>query len=52
MKKNIVFFTTMDQAPDNMEYKKWCFESWNHWAQKHDVEIFVLDTPSVYLHVL
>lgn len=45
MKKNIVFFTTMDQAPDNMEYKKWCFESWKHWCNKHDVEIFVLDTP-------
>ena len=45
MKKNILFFTTMDQAPDNMEYKKWCFESWNYWAKKHDAEIFVLDTP-------
>jgi len=45
MKKNIVFFTTMDQAPDNMEYKKWCFESWKYWCNKHDAEIFVLDTP-------
>jgi len=45
MKKNIVFFTTMDQAPDNMEYKKWCFESWKYWCNKHNTEIFVLDTP-------
>jgi hypothetical protein len=45
MKKNIVFFTAMDQAPDNMEYKKWCFESWKYWCNKHDAEIFVLDTP-------
>jgi len=45
MKKNIVFFTTMDQAPDNMEYKKWCLESWKHWCNKHDADIFVLDTP-------
>lgn len=45
MKKNIVFFTVMDQAPDNMEYKKWCFESWKHWCDNHNVEIFILDTP-------
>jgi hypothetical protein len=47
MKKNIVFFTTMNEAPDNMEYKKWCFQSWNHWAKKNDAEVFVLDTPLV-----
>lgn len=35
----------MDQAPDNMEYKKWCLESWQLWCSKHNVEIFVLDTP-------
>lgn len=47
MKKNIVFFTTMDQAPDSMEYKKWCLESWKHWCDKNNAEIFVLDTPLV-----
>lgn len=52
MKKNIVFFTTMDQAPDNMEYKQWCFESWNYWAKKHDVEVFVLDTPLMDKNVM
>lgn len=47
MKKNIVFITTMDQAPDSMDYKRWCFASWEYWCKKHDVEIFVLDTPLV-----
>jgi hypothetical protein len=45
MKKNIVFFTTMDQAPDNIEYKRWCFESWKYWCDKHGIEIFILDEP-------
>jgi len=45
MKKNIIFFTTMDQAPDSMEYKKWCFESWHHWSIKNNAEIFVLEEP-------
>lgn len=47
MKKNIVFFTKMNEAPDNMEYAQWCLESWKHWCNKYDVEIFVLDTPLV-----
>lgn len=37
----------MNEAPDNMEYAQWCLESWKHWCNKHDVEIFVLDTPLV-----
>lgn len=45
MKKNIVFFTVMDEAPDNMEYKQWCFESWNYWCKKHNVDIFILEEP-------
>jgi hypothetical protein len=45
MKKNIVFFTAMEEAPDNMEYKQWCYNSWQYWCAKHDVEIFILDTP-------
>ena len=43
MKKNIVFFTSMDKAPDTLDYKEWCYRSWEVWCKKNDVEIFVLD---------
>ena len=43
MKKNIVFFTSMDKAPDVLDYKEWCYRSWEVWCKKNDVEIFVLD---------
>jgi len=43
MKKNIVFFTSMDKAPDVLDYKEWCYKSWEVWCKKHDVEIFILD---------
>lgn len=35
----------MNEAPDNMAYKRWCLESWQYWCDKNDVEIFILDTP-------
>lgn len=43
MKKNIVFFTSMDKAPDVLDYKEWCYKSWEYWCDKHNVEIFILD---------
>lgn len=42
MKKNIVFFTCMDKAPDLLDYKEWCIKSWKVWCKKHDVDIFIL----------
>lgn len=45
MKQNVVFMTCMDKAPDEMEYKHWCFESWNYWCKKHNVDIFILEDP-------
>lgn len=43
MKKNVVFFTSMDKAPDVLDYKEWCYRSWQVWCQKNDVRIFILD---------
>ena len=43
MKKNIVFFTSMDRAPDTLDYKEWCYRSWKVWCQRNNAEIFILD---------
>ena len=43
MKKNIVFMTCMEKAPDILDYKEWCFKSWKLWCEKNDVEMIVLD---------
>lgn len=45
--KNLVVFTAFKQAPDNIEYRQWCFESWKRWAKKYDVELIVLEDPLV-----
>jgi hypothetical protein len=42
MKKNIVFMTCFEQAPDILDYKEWCIKSWQVWCKKHNVELFVL----------
>ena len=42
MKKNIVFMTCFEQAPDILDYKEWCLKSWQIWCSKHNVELFVL----------
>ena len=44
MKNNVVFMTCMDGAPDYLDYKEWCFKSWDYWCKKNNVELFVLDT--------
>ena len=41
-KKNIVFMTCFEQAPDLLDYKEWCIKSWQVWCKKHNVEIFIL----------
>ena len=43
MKKNVVFMTCMDKAPDTLDYKEWCFKTWQYWCDKHNVELIVLD---------
>ena len=42
MSKNIVFMTCFEQAPDYLDYKEWCLNSWRPWCKKHDVELFIL----------
>jgi hypothetical protein len=43
MSKNIVFMTCIENAPDYLDYKEWCYKSWGVWCKKNDVELFVLD---------
>ncbi len=43
MAKRVVFMTVMDGAPDVLDYKEWCFKTWQWWCKKNDVELFVLD---------
>ena len=41
-KKNIVFMTCFENAPDFLDYKEWCLNSWQVWCKKYDVELFIL----------
>lgn len=34
--------TCFEQAPDLLDYKEWCLNSWQIWCKKYDVELFVL----------
>ena len=34
-RKNVVFMTCMDGAPDILDYKEWCFKSWDYWCKKN-----------------
>tara|TARA_Y100001973_G_C5204294_1_gene340296 strand:- start:917 stop:1657 length:741 start_codon:yes stop_codon:yes gene_type:complete len=43
MSKNVVFMTCMENAPDILDYKEWCFKSWRYWCDKNDVQLFILD---------
>jgi len=42
MKKDIVFMTCFEQAPDLLDYKEWCLKSWKPWCEKHGIELFIL----------
>ncbi len=35
--------TSMDKAPDILDYKEWCFKTWDYWCKKNDVELIILD---------
>lgn len=43
--KNLIIFTAFNQAPDNIEYAKWCYESWKVWAEKYEVHILSFNDP-------
>ena len=36
MSKRVVFMTVMDGAPDILDYKEWCFKTWNWWCKSHE----------------
>jgi len=42
MGKNIVFMTCFENAPDFLDYKEWCFKTWDYWCKKNDVELIIL----------
>ena len=41
--KNIVFMTAMVKAPDVLNYAEWCYNSWDYWCKKNDVQLFILE---------
>jgi len=41
--KNIVFMTAMVDAPDILNYAEWCYNSWDYWCKKNDVQLFILE---------
>ncbi len=42
MGKNVVFMTCFENAPDFLDYKEWCFKTWEYWCKKNDVELIIL----------
>tara|TARA_Y100000114_G_C11741554_1_gene319208 strand:+ start:299 stop:1051 length:753 start_codon:yes stop_codon:yes gene_type:complete len=42
-KKNIIFMTCLDGAPDVLDYKEWCYKSWKTWCDKNNAEMIILD---------
>ncbi len=46
MSGNIIFMTALKANDPNMfDYMEWSLKSWEWWAKKNDVEIFILDEP-------
>lgn len=45
MAKNIVFMTAIENAPDKLDYKKYCYNTWQYWCNKNDVEMQVITEP-------
>jgi len=43
--RNLIVFTYMQQAPDRIDYADLCLESWKKWADRHDVDIMMLQDP-------
>jgi len=51
--KNILFFTSLKANDPNLDtYKEWSLLTWNYYAQKHNLEIFVLEDPLVDVNVM
>ena len=44
MSKNIVVITSMPGAVD-ISYQQYCFNTWEWWCKKNNVELFILDKP-------
>jgi len=46
MKKNILFFTALKaNCPYMNEYRQWSLNTWEHYAKRHNCEIFMLEDP-------
>ena len=43
MSKNVVVITAVKGEVD-ISYKDLCLNTWRHWCNRHDVELFILDT--------
>lgn len=48
MESNILFFTSLKANDPNLDqYKEWSLNTWRYYAQKHNLEIYVLQDPLV-----
>jgi hypothetical protein len=53
MKKNILFFTSLKANDSHLdEYKKWALLSWQYYAKKHNMELFILEDPLIDTEVM
>lgn len=44
--KNILFFTSLKANDPNLDaYKEWSLLSWQYYAKKYDLDVFILDQP-------
>ena len=53
MKKNILFFTSLKANDSHLdEYKKWALLSWQYYAKKNNMELFILEDPLIDTEVM
>ena len=53
MKKNILFFTSLKANDIHLdEYKKWALLSWQYYAKKYNMELFILEDPLIDTEVM
>ena len=35
--------TAMVDAPDRLDYAEWCYNTWQYWCDKNNIELFILE---------
>jgi len=53
MKKNILFFTSLKANDSHLEeYKKWSLLSWQYYAKKNNMDLFILEDPLIDTEIM